>query len=106
MGLSFSNGTITTSASEQNIFDITANAHHASYIFTHNMQTGDTVVIKIYIKDDYSSTVRLFDSVTLSGAQTLPSYFIPFLPATQFRVSIQRTAGTDRAYTYLRIEVT
>ena len=106
MVLTFVDGTLTTTASEQNLFDVTADAHYATYIFTHNMASGDTVVIKIYVKDQNGATMRLYHTATLTGAQTDPAYFIPFLPTKQYKVSIQRTGGTDRAYTWQRVEVT
>ena len=105
MAMNFFNNSITTTASEANLFDVTANAHYATYLFTNNMQNGDTVVVKWYVKDVEGATMRLFESVTLENAQTLPSFFISFLQATQYKVTIQRLAGTDRAFNWLRVEV-
>ena len=105
MTITFSNGSITSSASEQNIADVTADEHFALWIFTHNMQAGDTVVIRTKTLDANTSTVRTYDTTTLSGVQSDPAYYIPFLAAKQYRVTIQRTAGTDRSYTWLRAEV-
>lgn len=104
MGYTFYDGTITTDATEQNLFDITGNAHYFTYIFLHNMQSGDTITLKVYIKDINGNAMRLIKSTSVSNAQT-ESGFFSFLPATQYKVTIQRTAGTDRAYTWERIEV-
>lgn len=106
MGTLSTDGTITTTASEANLFDITGQAHYATFIYMHNMQAGDTVVIKIYVKDVNAATMRLYQTVTKSDVQADPAGFIGFLFATQYKVSIQRTAGTDRAFTWQRIEVT
>jgi hypothetical protein len=107
MGLTFYNGTITSTTSEANLFDITGNAHYATYIYLHNMASGDTVVIRTYVKDVNATTMRLYKPVTISGAQTAdPTGFLAFMAATQYKVTIQRTAGSDRAYTWLRVEVT
>ena len=105
MTISFSNGSITTTASEQNIVDVTADEHFSLWIFAHNMQAGDTVVIKTKVLDANTSTMRQYDQTTLSGVQSSPAYFIPWLPCKQYRVTIQRTAGTDRAFTWLRSQV-
>lgn len=105
MALTFTDGTITTNATEQNLFDTTADAIFASWIFTHNMASGDTVVIRIYVKDQNALVMRLYDSATLSNAQSLPAFYIPPLGTKEYKVTIQRTAGTDRAYTWQRIEV-
>lgn len=106
MVLAFSNGTITSSASEQNLFDVTADAHFATYVFRHNMQAGDTVTIKVYVLDENTATMRLYQTESYSEVQADPALFIPFMPTKQYRVSIQRTAGTDRAYTWQRIQST
>jgi len=106
MGLLFYNGTITTTTSEQNLFSVTGSAHYATYIYTHNMASGDTMVIKIYVTDVNATTERLYQTITLVDAQTDPAGFISFLPATTYRVSIQKTVGTNRAFTWLRAEVT
>lgn len=106
MGLLFYNGTITTTTSEADIFTRTGSAHYATYLFTHNMASGDTMVIKIYITDVNAVVERLYQTITLTDAQADPSGFISFLPATTYRVTIQKTAGTNRAITWLRSEVT
>jgi len=106
MVLTFSNGTITTTASEQNLFDITADSHFATWVFTHNLQAADTVVLKVYVYDENGTTMRLYETETISGVQADPSIFIPFIPTKQYRVSIQRTAGSDRAVTWQRIQST
>lgn len=106
MTLTEFNGTITTDATEQNLFDRTGLAHYCTYIFTNNMQSGDTIVIKIYLKDVNATTMRALEPVTLSGVQSDPVGFIAYHTASQYKVTIQRTAGTDRAYTFNRYEVT
>ena len=106
MATNFFDNNITTTASEQNLFDITGDAHYATYIFTHNMASGDNITIKVYVKDQNGSAMRLFDTITLQDAQANPAYFISFLPAKQYKVSIQRISGTDRNFTWQRIEVT
>lgn len=103
MTLTFTNGTITSSATEQNLFDITTDDHYATYIFTHNMTATETIVIKVYVRDENASTMRTYQTETLTGVQADPAIFIPFVPTKQYRVSIQRTAGTDRAFTWLRV---
>lgn len=107
MGLTFTDGSQASTTSEADLFDITLDAHFATWIFTHNMASGDILVIRVYTQDtNASATMRLFDAFTLQGAQTKPAYFIPFLATKQYKVTIQRTGGTDRTYTWQRIEVT
>lgn len=105
MTIIFNSGTITTTAGEDTVFDITADEHFACWLFAHNMVSGDTVVIKIYVKDQNAGTMRLYLSKTLVDAQTEPAFHVPFVPTKQYKVTIQRTGGTDRAFTWLRAEV-
>jgi hypothetical protein len=106
MGMNFYHNNITTDGSEQTIFDITLEAHHASKIFMHNMTNGDTIKVKIYDWDAEGSTYRLHDEIIFENVQSKPSWFFNFLPSERYKVSIQRTAGTDRSYNWTRIEVT
>jgi len=98
------NGTITTDATEQNLFDVTALKHYATTIFTHNMLAGDEVEIKIYKKDSNAVVMRVYRTSSIKDAQSDPAFFIPFLPSAQYRVTIKRILGTDRAYTWNRYE--
>ena len=100
----FSDGTITTTASEANLFDITADNHYACWLFLHNMTATETFVIRVYVRDQNGAVMRLYEQETFTGVQAVPAIFIPFVTTKQYRVSIQRTAGTDRAVTWQRIE--
>ncbi|PUA31025.1 MAG: hypothetical protein B9J98_08175 [Candidatus Terraquivivens tikiterensis] len=66
------------------------------------MASGDSVVIKTYIAVD-GANQRLSDSVTLTGAQSIP--IIRVLAHTlaynaKFRVTVTQTAGTIRTFYY------
>lgn len=92
---------------EQSLFDVTSDRHFATWIFANNMTSADTVEIKVYVKDTYGvGAMRVYTTQTLTGAQPDPAYFVPFVPSRQYKVTIKRTAGTDRAYNWMRIEVT
>lgn len=104
--MTFNTGTITSSTSEQNLFDVTAEAHFAFYLFTHNMAANDSITIRVYLLDEEGTTMRKIETLILEHAQSDPIWFYPFLPAQQYKVSIQRTAGTDRSYNWTRMEVT
>jgi hypothetical protein len=101
----FTDGTITTTASEANLFDITGDAHYSTWLFLNAMTGTETFVIKVYVKDQNGATMRVAESETLTGVQDPVSVFIPFLPTKQYKVTIQRTAGTDRAVAWQRVEI-
>jgi len=98
------NGSITTTAVEQNLFDITALKHFATTIFTHNMVAGDKVEIKVYKLDVNSAVMRSYRTKSLKDVQSDPATFIPFLPTSQYRITIKRIAGVDRTFTWVRYE--
>jgi len=104
MALTEFNGSIVSSAVEQNLFDITALKHYATTIFTHNMLAGDEVEIKVYVLDVNSAVMRSYRTKRIKGVQSDPATFSPFLPTSQYRVTIKRLAGTDRTYTWTRYE--
>ena len=106
MGTIFQDGNITTTSSEQNIFDVTGEAHYSFYIFCDAMVAGDKIQIKIYVYDSEDTTYRVIETIPLEGAQPDPAYFYSFLPNQQYKVTIQRILGTDRNYSWQRHEVT
>lgn len=97
-------GSILSTAAEQDLFDVTALKHYATTIFTHNMLAGDEVEIKVYIKDSNAAVMRVYRTKSIKDAQSDPAFFIPFLPSAQYKVTIKRLAGTDRTYTWNRYE--
>lgn len=105
MTITFTDGSQASTASEADIFNVTADKHYAVWIFTHNMASGDQLRIKVYVKDQNGAAMRLYRTFTLTDAQTDPAYFVAFLPTKQYQVSIQRLAGTDRTYTWQRVEL-
>lgn len=98
MALSESSGSTAADGTEQTLWDTAALAYYAAYIFLHNMVSGDILVVKVYVKDVNSGTMRLYKSWTYTGAQTETAVFIPFLPTSEHKVTIQQTAGVNRTY--------
>lgn len=106
MTVTFLQGSVTTTTSEQNLFDITADKHYATWIFAHAMTAADTVEIKVYVKDQQGALMRVYTTQTLTGLQTDPAFFVPFVPTKQYKVTIKQTAGTAKSFTWQRVEVT
>jgi hypothetical protein len=107
MTLTFTDGSITTSVAEQDLFDITADEHFATWLFFHNMQSGDIMQVKVYVRDQNTTTSRIYENrtVTFSDVSSSPSIFIPFVSTKRYRVTIQRTGGVDRDVTWQRAQV-
>ena len=108
MALTRTDGTITTSASEQNLFDITTGGpkYFTTIVFLNAMTSTETFVFKVYVYDTNATTYRVYQTITVTGAQTDPAGYIPTLLSAQYKVTVQRTAGTDRSVTWERFEQT
>jgi len=106
MALTHFDGTVTSDGTEQNLFDISTGGpkHFATWLFTHNMTSTITISVRVYVEDENLTTERKYIDTEIAGSQTSPAFFIPFVPSDQYRVSIQRTAGADVVYTWVRAE--
>ena len=110
MALAFIEGDITSSASEQTLFDVSADEYFATWIFCHNMTGADVITVKVYVKDEHASSpttvLRVYESKSIAAADVsaAPAVFIPPVPTKEYKVTIQRTAGSDRVYTWMRME--
>ncbi len=101
------NGTVTTAGTtETNLFDITGNAYYSCWVFLHNLTATETYTIRVYVLDGQSSVMRKFLEEPRVGVQADPAVFIPPVPAAQYRVTVQRAGGSDRAITFQRWEQT
>lgn len=103
---SIQNGTVTTDGSEQTIGSVvTDDAAFTGYLDMTNNAGGDTIVIKIKVRiagtDD-----RVMIKDTFVGAQDEPLYhFPPITSSENFTWTIEKTGGTNRAYTYRLYQV-
>jgi hypothetical protein len=105
MALTSFDGSITTSGAEQDLFNITALRHFATWVYLDNLVGGDSVQIRVYIQDpNDSATMKKYIDVLISDAQSTPSFYIPWVPTNQYRVTIQRISGTDKSITWCRKE--
>ena len=101
-------GTHTPSAlsTEETVFETTEKGKYAGYISVANLQSGDTVTINLYVILKSGGSYELYDSVTLSGAQTktvVPIYEIPV--SYGMKITLNQTAGTIRSYDYVIFRV-
>jgi len=102
----FTSGSTNSTGAETDLFAaVVADAYHACAIFLQNMQLGDTMVFKVYIYDDNAATLRIVDTQTFAGQQTTtPAVYIAPYATRQFKVTVQRTLGSDRAITWTRAQ--
>jgi hypothetical protein len=85
---------------------LTNDAEFAAYVFLHNMTASETFRIKVYVRDQSAITMRQYESQDYTGVQSSPAIYIPPLLAKQYKVTIQRTVGSDKEVNWQVIEVT
>ena len=76
------------------------------WLFLHNMTSTETFRIRVYVKDQNAGSMRTHIDETISGAQDPPSFYVPPVLTKEFKVTIIKTAGTNRAVTWQSVEVT
>lgn len=79
-------------------------AYYSAYLFVQNMLSGDTIEFTIFVNDPQSSSERIYDQFTVSGAQTKVAIFIPNVPTDSFRVTAEQTSGTNRTINVVRYD--
>lgn len=101
MVLTFTNGSITTNATEQVITSSISDNYYAFQIFTQNLQAGDSVTVRCYIWDANSAAFQVWQTVPITGATTDDALYFPPIPTHEYKITIQRTAGIDRAFPWV-----
>jgi len=96
-------GTLTADGSEQTVVEATGTLEFKldGYIDLSNMASGDTVVIREYIKIAPDGAYVKYAEETYSDAQSLPLLHIVTKPARYgLKITLRQTAGTNRDYPY------
>ena len=99
----YSVGTLTADGTEQTVVETSALVPFTieGYIDLANMDAGDTVIIREYIKLKSGGTYRLYESATYTDTQTKPALHVVKLPAKYgIKVTLEQTAGVNRDYDY------
>jgi len=98
-------GTQVTTTSEANLFELQATKYYETYINLKNMTGGDTFVIRTYIWDEQLGEYMSIDKKTPTGVQDPVAIMIDFRAGTRYKVTIQKTGGSNQTVTWLRFEV-
>lgn len=91
-------GTATMDGNENTIKEFTSLTQRMDcYLDMANMASGDTIVLKQYMKIKSGGSYRMFGSETYVGAQTSPLVYLELKPAKYgFKITLQQTGGTNR----------
>jgi hypothetical protein len=99
-------GTLTADGTEQALLEYSGRISTiAGYVDLGNMEEGDVVVIRIYVRVTEDSDFRLYRSETFEGRQVEGAlYVLPRLSGLAMRVTLQQTAGTFKTFGYLFVK--
>jgi hypothetical protein len=95
--------TLTADGTEQTVVEATGTLEFQldGYIDLSNMASGDTVVVREYMKIASAGSYVKYAEETYSGAQSIPLLHILTKPARYaLKVTLQQTAGTYRTFGY------
>ena len=106
--LSSTGGTLTADGTEQTLVIVNEPlglfSPHVLFVDLDNMIAGDTIIIRIYYRLSDGGTLKLWDSQTFTGVDgglvnLAKIVDIGLHPNRHgFQVTLQQTAGTNRAY--------
>lgn len=97
-------GTLAASGSEQTIKEITRMGKAQGYIDFTNMASGDTTVIRTYVKIKSGGSYILQGQRVLLNAQSPAKLMHIFeFPTTNygFKITLEQTGGTNRNYDWM-----
>jgi len=78
--------------------------HYSAWIHMTNLASGDTIILRVYKWEPNNSVYELYEEkqVTYNDLKTFENnqtaIFLPFIPAQKYKVTIEQTAGTLRAF--------
>ena len=99
-----SKGTFTADGTEQTIREIARIGKVQGYIDFTNMASGDSVTIRSYVKIKSGGSYILQGQRALSDAQATAKLMHIFefpTPQYGFKITLEQTAGTNRAYDWM-----
>lgn len=77
--------------------------HYSIYVFLDNMASGDSIAVKVQIKDPVSDTWKSYDNekiIKYGDIKSDVAAFHVFIPARAFRVCLKQKTGILRSYNW------
>lgn len=97
---------VTGAGTETTLFDVSALGNYAATIFIDPMAAGDTIIIKVYVKDTTAVTLKQIYTNSYTGVQSgNTAIHIPWIATPEFKVTMQSTAGVTHTYNWSRYNV-
>jgi hypothetical protein len=94
-------GSTTMDGTEQVIFESTELGEYSGYIFLDDMEAGDTITVRVYVKDVNDDTYKLWASDPYSGKLPNPALRMEaIIGKVGIKITLQQSAGSYRAITH------
>jgi len=95
-------GTLVADGTEQTVVEYVGTAVIQGYIDLQNMEAGDEVRIKVYVKVREDGDYKLYEESTYADVQPKPAIcFVPRLSGFAFKTTLQQTAGVFKSFDYV-----
>lgn len=97
-------GTITADGSEQELIEYVGLTTLTGYLDLSNMEDGDSVTVREYVKLRRDKDYTLYYSEAFTGKQPHPAlHFLPRVTGYAFKITLQQVAGAFKSFDYIFI---
>jgi len=97
----YSKGTLFADGSEQTLLEFIGIGVISGHVDLQNMEDGDVVTIRYYIKLKEGGEYKLYEEETYVGVQGKPVvHFKPVAVDVALKITLQQTAGTYKSFDY------
>lgn len=95
-------GKTTLDGTEQILFENSELGEYSGYVFLDDMQAGDTLKVRLYLKDVEDTIYKKYIEETYSGVLSCPvARITPIIGKVGIKITAQQTAGTYREITHM-----
>ena len=99
--LPLASGTLIADGTEQTLIEYSGVARISGYIDLQNMESGDTIIIRYYVKFSENGEYKKYYEDSYSGAQSYPAlYFAPRESYVAIKITLQQTSGAFKSFQY------
>ena len=78
---------------------------YETHVFFDELQSGDEILIRVYLDDEFDNMERRYITIPIEGLQTNPATVVNWLASSSYRVSCEQITGTFRTISWSRYEV-
>lgn len=86
---------------EQTLFESTEIGEYSGYIFLDDLASGDTIELRVYVKDKNDDSYKKWIEDGYTGSLTTPAVRLePMIGSRGVKITAKQTAGTFREITH------